>query len=371
MIGEVIVHLGDTKTGSTSIQRALVQKAYEVPGSSILYPTGNHHIAMAKTLTQARRFKDRERRFRRVGEALRSSDADYGIVSAEHFQSVDPEVFAEAISAYWPGLQDRMRLVAYVRPHPDKLLSAFAERVKLGNALGSFENFTKTLSKNKAIDYLPRFSKWRQVFGDRFELRPFVRKELFREDAVADFFRFVLGHDDFRIAGGLSANTSLTVPQLALLREVHKVFSARLDELELKKNPEITEARNAMGRTTSERVRESGLGQDGEKALIPAHLAEQIQERYAEDAAALDAEFFDGTPMSDALAAIGSKTTGTAQPLKAARYFSDETVAGVRIFAGVMSEMLLNDPEQFRKLASGSRLMFMDGRGEARKEQTT
>ncbi|WP_083097450.1 hypothetical protein [Pseudophaeobacter leonis] len=103
MIKELIVHLGDTKTGSTSIQKALVNGAYDVPGKEILYPTGNHHIALAKTLTQERRFKQREARFKRVGQALRDSDADYGIISAEHFQFVDPEVFAESLKKYWPA----------------------------------------------------------------------------------------------------------------------------------------------------------------------------------------------------------------------------------------------------------------------------
>lgn len=361
MINELIIHLGDTKTGSTSIQKALVQKAYELPGQSICYPTKNNHIAMAKTLSQTRRVPQREARFNRVKQAFDSSSADYGVISAEHFQFVDPQVFAEAMETYWPGLKDRTRLVAYVRPHADKLLSAFSERVKLGSTMGTFEKFCDTLSDNEAIDYLPRFQKWRDIFGDRFTLRPFVRQELFRQDAVSDFFRVMLGNEDFRISDGISANTSLTLPQLSLLREMHEIFTVQLKARGAARTPVTTEARNAMGRTVSERLRASGLGQTGEKIRIPEHLADRIATRYRADAEALDAAFFEGRPMSAALEKIASKTTAAPQRLNAEAHFSDETVASFRIFAGLLADMLLDDPKGFQKSASQTRIMLAAG----------
>lgn len=360
MIKELIVHLGDTKTGSTSIQRALVQQAYEVKGTSICYPTGNHHIAMAKTLTRKHRLAERGKRFERVNTALQQSDADYGIVSAEHFQFVDPEVFADAIAEFWPGFEDQMRLVAYVRPHPDKLLSSFSERVKLGNATGSFETFLDKMSDSQGIDYLPRFQKWRAVFGDRFTLRPFVRQELHRQDAVADFFRFVLGHENFTVSDGISANTSLTVPQLALLREIHTVFHARMKERGRKRTPQILEARGALGRTTSEWIRESGLDKTGQKFKIPARFAARIQERYRADAEAIDREFFSGQPMSEALDAIDAKTTTKRQSLKARDHFSEDVVSSVQVFSSILSDMLLEKPNKFRNLVGKTRIMLSD-----------
>lgn len=362
MIKELIVHLGDTKTGSTSIQRALVQEAYDIPGVSICYPTGNHHIAMAKTLTRKHRLAERGKRFERINTALQQSDADYGIVSAEHFQFVDPEVFAGAIAEFWPGFEKQMRLVAYVRPHPDKLVSSFSERVKLGNAMGSFESYLDTMSNSGGIDYLPRFQKWRDVFGERFTLRPFVRNELHRQDAVADFFRFVLGHEAFTVSDDISANTSLTVPQLALLREVHTVFHARLKARGRKRTPKLVEARSALGRTTSERIREAGLDKNGQKFRIPERFAERIQERYRTDAEALDREFFTGNPMSEALETISSKTTTERQSLQARDHFSANVVSSVQIFASILSDMLLEKPETFKQLAGKTRIMLSDNR---------
>ncbi|MEQ3669455.1 hypothetical protein [Pseudophaeobacter sp.] len=361
MIKELIVHLGDTKTGSTSIQRALVQKAYELPGTRICYPTSNNHIAMAKTLTRKHRLAERGKRFTRINTALQQSDADYGIVSAEHFQFVDPEVFAGAIAEFWPGFEDRLRLVAYVRPHADKLLSSFSERVKLGHVKGSFEAFVDGMSDNRGVDYMPRFEKWRAVFGDRFTLRPFVRRELHREDAVADFFRVVLGREDFKVSEGISANTSLTVPQLALLREVHSVFNKRMKGQGRKNTPHITEARAALGRITSEQIREAGLGNTGQKFKIPARLADRIQTRYRADADALDRAFFSGTPMIDALDTIETMTTTKKQNLNSRDYFSADVVSSIQVLAEVLSGMLLAKPEVFTTLAGKSRLMLTDG----------
>ncbi|PCI44584.1 MAG: hypothetical protein COB49_10930, partial [Alphaproteobacteria bacterium] len=59
MINELIIHLGDTKTGSTSIQKALVRNICQAPGKTIIYPTKNNHIGLAKTLDQKRRFNER------------------------------------------------------------------------------------------------------------------------------------------------------------------------------------------------------------------------------------------------------------------------------------------------------------------------
>jgi hypothetical protein len=357
MIGNLVVHLGDTKTGSTSIQRVLVRQTYDIGADRICYPTESHHIAMAKTLTRKHRMGQQRQRFTRVCRDLSKSNAEYGIVSAEHFQFVDPEVFADAISKYWRGMDKRMRLVAYVRPHPDKLVSSFSERVKLGVSRGSFRQFLDQVDANGSLEYTPRFLKWRQVFGDRFVLRPFVRSELFQGDAVADFFRFVLGREDFKLTGPTSENTSLTVPQLALLRLIQRIFAQKLELHDKKRSPRLKEARGALGRVSSEHIRVSRLGDGGEKFRLPADLADRIHDRYLRDARMLDREFFDGTPMTDGLDAITKKTTTENQSLIASDHFGPEVVESVSVFAGILSEMAIDQPAKFQKLASKARLV--------------
>ena len=360
MINELVIHLGDTKTGSTSIQKALLSGAYDVPGETLLYPTRSHHNALVRALNRPRRADEREKRFSKVFDRLSNSEARYGVVSAEHFQFVDPEIFVEAVETYWPGMRERMRLISYVRPHHEKLLSSFSERVKLGHAGEAFEAFLDVMSERKTLDYLPRFRKWRAVFGDRFELRPFVRGELYRQDVIQDFLRYVLGHENFTVSEDVSANTSLTIPQLSILREVHETLARRMQETERKTTPAIVEARSALGRTVNEHIDAKGLGRGGKTYLLPARLADGVRQRYAEDAAALDAEFFSGTPMSDALANISRKTTTERQSLNMKDHFSPETVAAVQALGTVLTGMLLKDPKAFLTQASSTRLMFSD-----------
>lgn len=346
MIEELIVHLGDTKTGSTSIQKVLAQKAYEIPGKSLCYPSKNNHIALAKTLTQKPRFKERETRFERVSEAFRKSGAEYGVISAEHFQSVDPRVLNDAIEAYWPQLRDRLRLVAYVRPHAGKFLSAFSERVKLGADLDSLEAFFGIYSKSGGLDYTPRFEQWRVVFGSRFELRPFIRDRLYQGDVVQDFFRHVVGAEDFRITSEVAANSSLTVSQLALLREMHRQLTVSTD---VRKKQVVREAKNSLGRIVSEYMQSVGLGADRSKLRMPAELSDRFKDRYAADAEALDKAFFDDFPMSDALEKSGRDVADAPQSLQAEDHFDPATISSVQVFSQVLADLVGAKPNQVKR----------------------
>ena len=266
MINELIIHMGDTKTGSTSIQRVLSHEMWNAPDRSIVYPALSNHNGLAMTLTQKRAFDKRPVRFERLYEKFTTSDAEFGIISAEHFQFVDPRVFDEAVRTFWPDLSERMRLVAYVRPHASKILSAFAERVKLGLS-DSLEQFIDTTAERSLFDYAPRFESWREVFGERFTLRPFIREQLHKGDAVQDFFRFVFGDEEFHIAGEAEANSSLSLSQLAVMRDLHEHMRSRMPRGNA---PRIREVREAIGRLVAEHLRASSLGQDGGKLRLPS-----------------------------------------------------------------------------------------------------
>jgi len=345
MINELIIHLGDTKTGSTSIQKALAGGFCKIPGKSIAYPTRTHHVGLAKTLTEKHLFGERETRFNRVYNVLKASDADYGIVTAEYFQFVEPQALEAAIKTYWPGLAGRTRLVAYVRPHAGKLMSAYAERVKLGIASGSVANFYRYSDKAGFLDYTPRFTKWREVFGDRFCLRPFICEHLFDGDVVADFIRYVSGGEGFSIGGKVQANSSLTLSQLAVMREVHRVLKQAPG---FKKRQIYKEARNNLGRIVADYLKATGFGDEGEKLLMPAALAGDFKTRYAADARALDAAFFDGTPMTDDLMKPQKTTGARTQSLDIEDYFPPGAIEGIRAFSGVLAELLTFDPDLFR-----------------------
>ena len=351
MVKELIIHLGDTKTGSTSIQKALAGNICNIPGKTLFYPTRTHHVSLAKTLEEDRFFAERAERFGKIHKALQKSDADYGIVSAEYFQFVDPGVLQQALDMYWPDLADRVRLVAYVRPHAGKFLSAFAERLKLGIVSGTLETFFEAPSTLEFLTYAPRFQRWRAIFGDRFELRPFIRDSLYRGDAVQDFLRFVARGQAVELAGEAAANKSLSLGQLALLRDVHKVVRRRFKGT---KTQRFRDTRNNLGRLVAEHLQARKLGEGSGRLMMPTALAERFVERFAADAAALDAEFFaghaNGTPMSDALQQSLEKSTDTPQSLKSQDYFNADVIRSVKVFSAVLTDLMAEDPDHFRQM---------------------
>ncbi|WP_353400718.1 hypothetical protein, partial [Pseudophaeobacter arcticus] len=56
-----------------------------------------------------------------------------------------------------------------------------------------------------------------------------------------------------------------------------------------------------VGRALAAQFRASGLGAESEPIMIPENLAKRIQSKLRRDARKVDATFFSGNPMADAL----------------------------------------------------------------------
>ena len=93
---------------------------------------------------------------------------------------------------------------------------------------------------------------------------------------------------------------------------------------------------------------------NGTKVRIHRALAEQVRDHNAEDVAALDAAFFKGTPMTDALNSAVAKAEEVAQSPRIEDHFSareqylinifvDQTVVLFRANPGVLAEQLRAD----------------------------
>ncbi len=338
MVRDVVFHLGDRKTGSTSIQSILARQGWVAPGDSIVYPTLFNHIPLAKSLVvpEERRFETQ--RFARIRTAFDDSDANHGVISAEDFEYVDPQTVRDAIDRHLPAYADRVRLIAYVRPHADRLLSAYAERVKKGVFEGTLDEFHEDILQKGMLLYAPRFEKWRAVFGDRFTLRPFVREALYRSDVVWDFFHYLFGDRPFEITGPTRENESLSVEDIAMLRMIHRHVRKHA------RRP--GRAQQAFGWYMS-----NFLGGEpapnGTRPRLHRSLADRVVHDYRDDAAALDAAFFEDTPISDALAATPDKAVEQPQSYRAVDHFSPSERRHFRIWARFLARLIDADPEHF------------------------
>ena len=213
-----------------------------------------------------------------------------------------------------PEFADTARYIAYVRPHADRIASSFGERIKQGLCSGTMEKMHKQSSASSRFIYAPRFLKWREALGDAFELRIMSREQLYRKDVVADFLQFALQTEDFSLSATPGSNETLSLENLAVVRQLQVRLRAGQEKF---RNYQTT-----IGLALARRMNDSAY-RDGTKVRLHRALAELVRDQYAEDAAALDAAFFKGTPMSDALNAAPAKADETAQSVRIEDHFSD------------------------------------------------
>lgn len=342
MVKELVIHLGDCKTGTTSIQSVLATRGWtteETGPGDILYTARGNHIPLAKSLSVPGEIPHQNARFSRLRVALDQSDAEFGVISAEQFEFVDPELVMAAIKKHLPTYIDRLRLVAYVRPHGERLVSTFAERSKMGRFHKSLEVMHDRFAENGTLFYTPRFEKWRDLFGERFTLRLFRRDQLYQGDIVQDFFRYLFGSEAFRIPRPSAQNNTLRVEDIAMMRMIHAHLH-RADGY----TPQL---RETFGWYMSDLLGASSYPGGGTVARLHKALAHQVVETYAMDAAALDAAFFDGTPMADALAAVPDKAVAQAQSFEAKDHFSAPELRQMAVWAQFTQRLMVADPAHF------------------------
>lgn len=335
----LIFHIGDHKTGSTSIQHALAAENITIPSVSVLYPTGDlnhnylkqHFVTFTKTSVRPIKSGPNRPGFFELVDLIQKSDADACIISGEVFESLDASLFRKVIDHHFRRLAAQIRVVAYVRPHAARILSDFAEGVKIGRNLGNIEQvFLRKVQVQRF--YASRFKEWRGAFGDEFILRPMIRSELFQQSVVHDFIRTAFGDVEFTITDSGSANESLSLEDLMIVRLVQDRLSHKRAGVSHSLGWEI--------------ARLAGLFPSvGGATRLQLHrsLAERIKGHYLLDAQEVDRHFFGARPLLEqALDQAVEAACATPQPLDAAAYFSPAELRRMAMLAELVAEMLDN-----------------------------
>ena len=280
MVDRIIIHLGDSKCGSTSLQRTLrtpaCQEVCFFPGVRL------NHNGLAQSIFRPRHKGKAKDRFEAVWREIQVCDQPVAVVSAEQFQAVDPVELHAAITAYWPDALAKIEFALYLRPHVSKLRAMYSERVKFGAKVGSLEDYADQIIQTKKLDYMPRLAKWRAL-DRKVTIRAFVSDALHERDLVKDFFSVFLHRlppPDSREF----ANRSLTSVQIELLKRLPELmceigFAERLP--------------NEMPRLLAHELRSSGIGFAGTGVRFNQVSLEALRQRYAQDAAEVDRRFFE------------------------------------------------------------------------------
>lgn len=340
MVKRIVFHLGGPKTGSTAIQRALAAKRFICDDVTILYPTQLSHMPLAKTLYFKRFKPDMETRFKHLAAMLQKSDADVAIISAELFERVNPKRLRRAVKKYLPEYAKTARYIAYVRPHADRLVSAYAERVKQGYAKGTMADVHERMKEKNTLRYYEKFTMWRDVFGDNFELRPMIRSQLHQNCVVRDFLNYATNGADLQLTHEPESNKSLSLQDLAMLRTFHNSAADK---------PHLDGARRAIGWHFATMLTNAPL-EAAIKPRLDKALLKDVIETYQQDAKNLDDMFFKATPMMDALNSAHEKTVDMPQSILLEDHYSETHVRSIQAYCTLVANLIEHQPDKLPAL---------------------
>lgn len=191
----VILHIGSTKTGTSSLQQYLTQHAGDLARQGVVYPMAGRRasgqIAHHNLCYERQAGRVRTGVFRpEVGvwsEALAEIDgpsATVGIISSEAFMNCKPQ----QVASFREELAGRdVAVVAYVRRQDLWLQSAWNQQARFGRCSLDFWEFYAGVRKRGRGDYHLLLEPWAEAFGPE---RLFVRNfdALSANGIVPDFF---------------------------------------------------------------------------------------------------------------------------------------------------------------------------------------
>ncbi|MEY8830984.1 hypothetical protein AB9K34_21645 [Sedimentitalea sp. XS_ASV28] len=334
----LIFHIGDHKTGSTSIQYAFAKRQVELQGYSVFYPARIASNALRDQCLEYGAAETAEARqkaaqpLKQLAGQVRDSGADFTVISAEALERVPAALLRKIIDTFFADSARDIRVIAYVRPHAGRIISTFAERTKVGvphTLKSTLEDFAENRKKDSEIIYLPRFSAWRKYFGDRFMLRPMIRKHLHGGDVVHDFVHHAFGGIPFELAGTGQANESLCLEDLMRL----KVLQSQLKAPRLLRLMVGWEMYRLIGHLPPPPART--------KLQLHRSLAEDIRDTYMQDARNMDRAFFGGDPLlENDLDNAVAKALGEPQSTDPADHLSVSELRSLEIMSQMISGLL-------------------------------
>jgi hypothetical protein len=200
---ELTLHIGMSKTGTTSIQRFLATNRARLVEGGVLYPkspgTPRHlRLGMAmKTDEQLARtpawyglkVADPDVMRRRFGRRLRREIAESGVDRVLMSDEILYATYDDAIARlrrFTDDVSRRLRVVVYLRRQDDHLLSNYQQLVKAGSTMKLADYAAG--DRSRSYDYSRRLAFWEQVVApDELVVRAFDRS-FFRGGSLLEDF---------------------------------------------------------------------------------------------------------------------------------------------------------------------------------------
>ncbi|MFW8637122.1 hypothetical protein [Cribrihabitans pelagius] len=337
MIQDLLIHTGDPKTGTSSIQAVLNAGAWRC-GTARLVPQQHlNNAPLANALRQTAGADFVQAQFGGLRDWFSASEGGTGVISTEFLARRSPHRLQKVLETYFPGLP--VRTISYVRPHASRAVSAYGQRLKTGSFDGTLPEFCRFITTVPTLYYARRFPAWRAVFGSGMILRPFVRSALRDGDAVSDFFYHALGTGGFELLPLETVNEALSVAELAGLRLVQQTL--RGQEL-------ADHHRLAVGGALQRKL-SAAPGRSGEKPALDQASASHLLEAFREDARALDSQFFGQPVLEEELLRSHRTASPAAQDFSPEAHFLPRQRTGLENAVTGIAALIRKMPKAWRQ----------------------
>lgn len=339
--GQVIVHVGDHKAGSTTIQSALARGDVTLEGGRLVYPLigarfNQNHLAIRSagkiTLDRLRsgfaKGKSKRPGFGAVARVARKQSPDLTVLSAEELENAPPKALAAELDAHFPTGEGALWVVSFIRPHAGRAISGLAEQIKIGWA-GPDPWASHIVKMKTRLRFAPRVAAWREVFGPAYVVRPMIRGELENGDLLQDLFAHTIGPGRVKVRPGPSANESLGIEDLMRLQVVQQALPAfsRWQHHDIGWN--LAQHLIAQSRADSPRT----------PLRLHRALAEELHAALRDDAAALDTLICGGRPV---FSGELDRAVDTAVPeqmsLRPQDWLSGDEIRSLQAMAGLIGD---------------------------------
>lgn len=338
MTKTLVIHIGGHKTGSTTIQEAFAAGQVQLAGVSIQYPARlDHNYLRTDIISHVKGTPlpvrgPRLLSFAQLARRIQDTKTKYTLISAEYFETVDVDVLKEIVEQHFAPLVDEIKVVAYVRPHAQRLLSGYSEALKIGWFQGDLETFFQKNVVDETLHYAPRFAKWREAFGDAFILRPMIAEEMVGGSVLEDFLATAFPGEKVTHLPQSVRNQSLDLKDQAFVQFMQEQFHTRKSWFKHTFGWELARQLQAVDRDPDAAVVANPLHQD---------LAVDLVATYAEDAAAMDGMFFEGAPLfRDALSAAQASAPAVSVVMQVEDVFDTNMLRNVKALRAVLGDVL-------------------------------
>jgi hypothetical protein len=236
--GELLLHVGVHKTGTTALQAALADARDELPAHDVVYPGTGAYQHAAVLAGAGKRYgwkRDSEEVPRKLWDTLVAGARGRSVISSEFFDDLEPPVARRMVDDL--GGPQRVRVVVTLRPIGAILPSAWQQRLKAGYT-ASYNAFLKQIFADKLTrkarnfwfrhDQVAQVQRWADIVGaDRTYAVVIPEGD---RSAIFTAFEGLLGVPPGFLATrpATTQNRSMTAPEAEFVRRINKAVAEDL-----------------------------------------------------------------------------------------------------------------------------------------------